>query len=138
MSPIQALFPYVATTGAITVRVQPTFAPEDSRPTDGVWVWRYHVRIENHGDEPVQLLDRHWIITDAHGRRAEVRGAGVVGEQPLISPGGAHDYVSACPLSTPSGTMEGSYGMVAADGRRFRVAIPAFDLVSPDSRRRAN
>ncbi|WP_448586075.1 Co2+/Mg2+ efflux protein ApaG [Thermaurantiacus sp.] len=136
-SPIAPMFPFAATTGDITVRVQPTFAPEHSAPALGRWVWRYHVRIENHGAEPVQLIDRHWIIHDARGVREEVAGPGVVGEQPVIPPGGAHDYVSACPLPTPSGTMEGSYGMVR--GRQmFRVAIPLFDLLSPDSRRAAN
>lgn len=135
---MDALFPFFATTAEITVRVQPHYAADHSQPEAGAWMWRYHVRIENHGDQPVRLLDRHWIIRDAAGRREDVEGPGVVGEQPLIPPGGAHDYVSACPLGTPSGTMEGSYGMERADGTRFRARIPLFALVSPDSRRTAN
>jgi ApaG protein len=138
MSIIESLFPYSATTDTITVRVQPDYLPGHSDPGRGLWMWRYHVRVENHGAQPVQLLDRHWIIRDASGGIEEVRGPGVVGEQPTIPPGGAHDYVSGCPLPTPSGTMEGSFGMVTADGRRFRADIPQFDLVSPDSRRAAN
>jgi ApaG protein len=135
---MDALFPYSQATGSVTVRVQPHYAEDHSQPEAGAWVWRYHVRIENHGAEPVQLIDRHWIILDAHGRREEVEGPGVVGEQPVIPPGGAHDYVSACPLGTASGTMQGSYGMQRPDGTRFRVAIPLFALVSPESRRTAN
>lgn len=138
MSIVARLFPYSATTQGITVRVQPEYLPAESQPERGLWVWRYHVRIENHGPERVQLLDRHWIIRDSSGGVEEVAGPGVVGQQPVIQPGGAHDYVSGCPLPTPSGTMEGSYGMVGAGGRLFRVAIPQFDLVSPDSRRAAN
>lgn len=135
MSILDSIFPYSATTEGITVRVQPSYLEEHSRPGDGLWVWRYHVRIENGGDVPVRLVDRRWIIIDGRGDREDVEGEGVVGQQPLIAPGGAHDYVSGCPLPTPSGTMQGNFGMVAADGRRFRVAIPLFDLVSPDSRR---
>ncbi|WP_448580716.1 Co2+/Mg2+ efflux protein ApaG [Thermaurantiacus sp.] len=135
MSILDSIFPYAATTEGITVRVQPTFLAEHSRPDQGLWVWHYHVRIENGGTMDVRLLDRHWIIIDGRGVREDVEGPGVVGEQPLIAPGSAHDYVSGCPLSTPSGTMEGSFGMIDGAGRRFRVAIPLFDLVSPHSRR---
>jgi ApaG protein len=134
---VAQMFPFAATTGDVTVRVQPHYAEDLSAPHEERWMWRYHIRIENHGREPVQLLDRHWIIHDARGAREEVAGPGVVGEQPVIPPGGAHDYVSGCPLPTPSGSMEGSYGMIAGT-RRFRVAIPLFDLLSPDSRRTAN
>ncbi len=133
---MERLFAHAAETAGITVRVQPHFAAEHSDPDRGRWAWTYHVRIENGTDRAVQLLDRHWIITDGTGRRTEVEGPGVVGEQPVIAPGESFDYVSGCPLPTPWGRMEGSYGMVAADGSRFRVAIPAFDLVSPQARER--
>lgn len=135
---LEGFFAAAETTGDIRVKVQPNFDREQSQPSLGQFLWQYHIRIENLGQLWVRLLDRHWIITDGSGRRQEVIGEGVVGEQPRIEPGAAFDYVSACPLSTPSGTMQGSYGMVDADGRRFRVAIPMFDLLSPDSRRLAH
>jgi ApaG protein len=131
---IDLIFPYSATTGAVIVRVQPHYADDVSVPEESRFAWRYHVRIENHGDEGVQLIDRHWFIEDGFGRIEEVSGEGVVGEQPVIPPGGAHDYESGCPLPTPTGAMQGSYGMVGAGGRRFRVAIPRFDLVAPKAR----
>lgn len=134
MKLLDLIFPYAATTGDVTVRVQPHYAEDVSVAEEGRFVWRYHIRIENHGTLEVRLLDRHWLIEDGLGRIEEVSGEGVVGEQPVIPPGGAHDYMSGCPLSTPSGSMEGSYGMERADGRRFRVAIPRFDLVSPVAR----
>lgn len=135
---LPGLFSHSATTGSITVRVQPHFAPDQSDPGAGHWVWHYHVRIENEGDAPVRLLDRHWIIVDGYGIAREVRGDGVVGEQPLIPPGGAYDYVSGCPLATPMGTMRGSYGMIDEAGQRFDVEIPAFDLLAPGAKRAAN
>jgi ApaG protein len=131
-------FSYAAETEGIVVRVQPHYAEEASAPEDERWVWHYHVRIENGGERTIQLVDRHWIIIDARGRREDVSGMGVVGEQPVIEPGDAFDYVSACPLETPSGHMEGSYGMVDEGGVGFRIAIPAFDLVSPSTRRHAH
>lgn len=135
---LESFFAATEATGDILVHVQPHYDADRSQPAQGHFVWHYHIRIENHGDEAVQLVDRHWIITDARGHRQEMRGEGVVGEQPLIAAGASFDYVSGCPLSTPSGMMEGSYGMAGEDGRRFRVAIPPFDLLSPDSRRFAN
>jgi len=125
------LFPHVATTGKIHVRVAVSFLPEQSAPKAGRWFWSYHIRIENEGDRAVQLLSRHWRITDGRGTEHEVRGEGVVGEMPLIPAGGSYDYVSGCPLSTPSGAMTGSYRLVDEDGSTFDVEIPRFPLLSP-------
>lgn len=125
------LFPHSATTGDITVRVSVSFLPEQSEPGRGRWFWSYHIRVENGGSAAVRLVSREWIIADARGGRHDVKGDGVVGEQPLIEPGGAFDYVSGCPLSTPSGWMEGCYHMVGADGTSFPAAIPRFPLVAP-------
>jgi ApaG protein len=135
---IPGLFTAVATTDGITVRVQPRYADDQSDPENGHWFWHYHVRLENGSGVPVQLMDRYWIITDGHGDRRDVMGEGVVGEQPLIEPGGNFDYVSGCPLSTPMGHMHGIFGMQDSGGRRIEVKIPGFDLVSPDTRRAAN
>ncbi|GAA3251172.1 Co2+/Mg2+ efflux protein ApaG [Sphingomonas yabuuchiae] len=128
---MKALFPHALTTGPVTVRVSVSYLPEQSEPQRGRWFWAYHVRIENEGDQPVQLLTRRWIITDARGARHSVEGEGVVGEQPVIQPGASYDYVSGCPLATTSGAMQGSYRMVSADGVTFDVAIPHFALIAP-------
>jgi ApaG protein len=128
---VNFLFPHVATTHGITVRVSVSYLPEQSEPRRGRWFWAYHVRLENGGDAAVQLLTRHWIITDGRGARHTVEGEGVVGEQPLIEPGQSFDYVSGCPLATPTGAMQGSYRMVGADGAAFDVEIPRFALVAP-------
>lgn len=128
---MKALFPHAATTRGVTVRVSASYLPEQSDPAKGRWFWAYHVRIENEGSIPVQLMTRHWTITDGRGGRHEVRGEGVVGEQPLIDPGGSFDYVSGCPLHTPSGAMEGSYAMADGEGRNFAAAIPRFPLLAP-------
>lgn len=125
-----AIFPYAATTGTVTVRVAPRYLPDQSDSDRGYHVWAYQVRIENAGDAPVQLLARHWVITDANGRVEDVAGDGVVGVQPLIGPGQAYDYVSGCPLRTASGMMVGAYTMMQ-DGVRFDVAIPEFALARP-------
>jgi ApaG protein len=127
----KVLFPHSATTRGVTVRVSVSFLPEQSEPAKGRWFWAYHIRIENDGKQAVQLLTRHWTITDGRGRRHEVRGDGVVGEQPVIEPSQSYDYVSGCPLQTPTGTMEGSYHMVAEDGSTFEAAIPRFPLIGP-------
>lgn len=132
------LFAYEATTDGVTVRVQPRFAGDESQPEHGHWVWYYHIRIENESGMDVQLVDRHWIITDGLGRRRDVMGDGVVGEQPMIAHGQSYDYVSGCPLATPMGNMRGHYGMLDSQGRRLEIEIPSFDLLSPDSRRAAN
>jgi ApaG protein len=126
------------TTERITVTVQPRFIEEQSSPAGGTYVWAYKVRIENRSAETVQLLNRHWKITDAHGRMEEVRGPGVVGEQPVLRPGDAFEYTSGCPLKTPSGFMAGTYEMERANGTRFLVRIPMFSLDSPHAARRVH
>ena len=128
---IALLFPHVAVTDGITVRVAVSFLPEQSSPPAGRWFWSYHVRIENGGDEAVQLLEREWSIVDATGKTIEVRGEGVVGETPLIRPGESFDYVSGCPLETATGEMRGSYTMIAESGATIEVAIPRFALQAP-------
>ncbi|MBL0767537.1 Co2+/Mg2+ efflux protein ApaG [Sphingopyxis sp. XHP0097] len=128
---IDSFFPFSATTGPVTVRVSVSYLPEQSHPTLGRWFWAYHVRIENHGDTAVQLISRHWRIVDGRGQLSEVEGEGVVGEQPLIGPGEAFDYVSGCPLPTPEGSMVGSYMIESGNGTQMLVAIPHFPLVAP-------
>ncbi|HET8612774.1 MAG TPA: Co2+/Mg2+ efflux protein ApaG [Sphingomonas sp.] len=132
---MKALFPHVAETAGITVRVSVSFLPEQSEPARGRWFWAYHIRIENGSERAVQLLTRHWIITDGRGVREEVEGEGVVGDQPLLAPGESYDYVSGCPLATPTGAMEGSYGMVDEAGAAFDVTIPRFPLLAPATAR---
>jgi ApaG protein len=129
---------YMAVTHQVKVTVEPTFEPERSDPSEGRYFWRYDIEIANLGDTPVTLIERHWRITDADGRQQEIRGPGVVGEQPTIQPGDSFRYASGCPLTAPSGVMVGDYTMVGADGERFEVAIPAFSLDSPDARRTLN
>ena len=128
---MKALFPNAATTDGVTVRVSVSYLPEQSEPERGRWFWAYHIRLENEGDETVQLLTRHGVITDGRGARHSVEGEGVVGEQPVIEPGASFDYVSGCPLATPSGAMQGSYQMVREDGAVFAVEIPRFSLFAP-------
>ena len=128
---MKEFFPHSASTRDITVRVSVTYLPEQSEPTKNRWFWAYHIRIENDGARAVQLVSREWIISDGRGNRHEVRGEGVVGEQPVLNPGGSFDYVSGCPLATPTGHMEGRYFMVGEDGGTFDVDIPRFPLVAP-------
>ncbi|RYE04143.1 MAG: Co2+/Mg2+ efflux protein ApaG [Sphingomonadales bacterium] len=128
---MKALFKEEAETRGITVRVSASYLPEQSEPDRGRWFWAYHIRIENDSPVTVQLLTRHWIITDGRGGQHSVEGEGVVGEQPLIAPGGSFDYVSGCPLATPTGHMQGSYRMIGEDGSTFDVAIPKFMLLAP-------
>ena len=128
---MKEFFPHSATTREITVRVSVSYLPEQSEPSKGRWFWAYHIRIENEGSKAVQLVSREWVISDGRGSRHEVRGEGVVGEQPVLEPGGSFDYVSGCPLTTPTGSMAGRYFMVGADGTAFEVAIPRFPLVAP-------
>jgi len=125
------LFPNVATTRGVTVRVAVSYLAEQSDPSISRWFWSYHVRIENGSERSVQLLSRSWRIVDGRGVVHEVHGEGVVGEMPLIPPGGSFDYVSGCPLDTPGGSMSGSYRMVDENGNSFDVEIPEFALVSP-------
>ncbi|WP_294255795.1 Co2+/Mg2+ efflux protein ApaG [Sphingomonas sp.] len=128
---MKALFTDEATTRGVVVRVSVSYLPEQSEPHRGRWFWAYHIRIENEGPVAVQLLTRHWIITDGRGLRHTVEGEGVVGEQPMIAPGASFDYVSGCPLSTPTGSMQGSYHMIDEDGDAFDVTIPRFALIAP-------
>jgi ApaG protein len=128
---MKELFQHAAMTDGITVRVAVNFLPEQSRIEAGKWFWVYHIRIENGSDHTVQLLTRHWRITDGRGTVNLVEGDGVVGEQPLLKPGQAHDYVSGCPLSTPQGSMEGHYTFRRDDGKEIEAAIPFFPLAAP-------
>ncbi len=129
---------YTTTTSDVTVSVEPTYLDHESQPENNIWVWSYTVKIENKGHETVQLRTRHWKITDAFGRTQEVRGPGVVGEQPVLKPGESFVYTSGTPLATPSGIMTGSYAMEATGGRMFDIAIPAFSLDSPGARKQVN
>ena len=125
---------YSQATRDIMVTVVPQFLPEQSSPDDNRFVWAYTVRIENQGAETVQLIARYWRITDAVGTSHEVRGEGVVGEQPVLEPGQSFEYTSGTPLATPSGLMMGSYEMETQGGDYFEVAVPAFSLDSPHER----
>jgi ApaG protein len=129
---------YRAITQSIEVQVTPEFLPDRSSPQQGQYFWAYTIVIANRGQSEVQLKTRHWRITDAHGRVQEVRGAGVVGEEPIIAPGDSYEYTSGVPLPTPSGFMTGSYGMIGAFGERFDVEIPTFSLDAPEARRVIN
>lgn len=119
------------TTRGIRIRVKPEYVAEQSLPQARRYLFAYHISIENLGGEAVQLLSRHWIITDGEGDTAEVRGDGVVGEQPRLSPGERFEYTSACPLPTPVGTMEGSFRMRIASGELFDAQISPFRLAQP-------
>jgi ApaG protein len=129
---------YHETTRNIAITVEPTYLDDESSPENNRFVWSYHVQISNEGVETVQLRDRHWRIMDARGRVQEVRGVGVVGEQPVLGPGESYAYTSGAPLSTPSGIMSGTYRMETADGESFEVTIPAFSLDSPHQVARLN
>ncbi|HUY68453.1 MAG TPA: Co2+/Mg2+ efflux protein ApaG [Alphaproteobacteria bacterium] len=129
---------YSAVTRDIRVSVQPLFLEDQSAPAEGRFVWAYQVRIENLGRETVQLKSRHWRITDARGELIEVKGAGVVGEQPVLEPGDSFEYTSGTPLATPSGIMMGAYHMENERGERFEVTVPAFSLDSPHQAVRLN
>ena len=121
---------YSTITRNIEVTAKPQFLEGQSQPYENKFVWAYTITIANRGQEPVKLLTRHWIITDAFGHRQEVQGPGVVGEQPRLGPSDSFSYSSGCPLPTPSGVMQGTYGMVTDAGEHFDVAIPAFSLDS--------
>ncbi len=129
---------YAETTREIQISVRPYYLDEQSAPEKSHYLFAYQVRIENLGPSTVQLRNRYWRITDAHGRTQEVRGPGVVGEQPILGPGDTFEYTSGTPLSTETGLMVGSYEMVAEDGEHFDVAIPAFSLDSPFATKRLN
>jgi len=129
---------YRAITRNIEITVQPHFLENQSQPEQNKFVWAYTITVANHGTEIVQLLTRHWIITDANGLSQDVRGAGVVGETPTLKPRDSFQYSSGCPLSTPSGMMSGSYGMVTSTGEFFDVEIPAFSLDSRHDKHSVN
>ena len=120
-----------AVTNHVRVEVESQYAPEHSQPLQHEWFFHYTVRIANEGVETVQLLTRHWIISDAMGHTEEVKGEGVVGEQPVLRPGESFQYTSGCPLKTPTGVMRGTYQMVTDDGDRFDVEIAPFALHEP-------
>ena len=123
-----------ALTEGVRVDVESRYVPEQSSPERGRYFFAYTVRISNDGSMPVQLLSRHWIISDARGRIEHVRGPGVVGQQPALEPGDAFEYTSACPLETPYGTMYGTYLMARKDGSSFEAEIAPFELLGPDDR----
>jgi ApaG protein len=129
---------YAATTRGVRVSVTTRFVREQSDPDQARYFWAYDVRIENLGEETVQLVARYWRITDALNRVEEVRGPGVVGEQPVLKPGESFAYTSGCPLATPSGAMRGAYRMVTADGAPFDAEIPEFSLHLPGADRKLN
>ena len=129
---------YQAVTRNIEVTVSPRFLPERSSIEKSYYFWAYTVEISNRGKTTVQLKTRHLRITDGFGRLQEVRGPGVVGEEPVLEPGATFEYTSGVPLPTPSGFMVGTYGMVSADGEHFDIAIPAFSLDGPEAKRTIN
>lgn len=122
---------YSKTTRDITITVEPEYLDDQSRPESHRFFWSYRVRIENGGPIAVQLRTRHWQIYDASGRKIEVHGPGVVGEQPVLEPGGSFEYTSGTPLDTPTGMMVGAYVMETPDGEWFDVSVPPFSLDSP-------
>lgn len=117
----------------ITVNVKPSFDSEHSQPEYGRYFFRYLIRIENGGKKTAQVVSRHWVIVDGQGRLEEVRGPGVVGQQPILHPGESFEYESFCPLSTPTGTMQGTYQVILDDAEKVDVEIPQFYLVEPNS-----
>lgn len=126
---------YRATTRGIQVTVTPKYLADRSSAEDDRYFWAYTIEIVNKSDVTVQLKTRHWKITDARGKLEEVRGPGVVGEQPVLKPGERFEYTSGVPLTTPTGLMAGSYQMVADNGEKFDVEVPAFSLDSPSTTR---
>lgn len=129
---------YSAVTRKIEVNVESFYLPERSEPDESRYVWAYRITIDNQSEQTVKLLTRYWHITDGTGHVEEVRGPGVVGEQPELSPGDSFQYMSGCPLGTPSGIMVGAFTMRAASGEIFDVAVPAFSLDMPNQRRTVN
>ena len=123
--------PYIAITRGIVVSVETTYLETDSSPSNSHYLWAYRVTIENQGRETVQLRSRHWMITNARGELTEVKGPGVVGQQPFLKPGESYAYTSGAPLNTPSGMMGGSYQMESERGERFDIEIPTFSLDCP-------
>lgn len=134
----QYVIMYTSVTHDIRVVVEPEFLRDRSEPERGRYFWAYRIEITNLGHRTAQLTYRHWRITDANGRLEEVRGPGVVGEQPTLRPGETFHYTSGCPLTTPSGIMVGSYLFVDEAGEKFEVEVPAFSLDSPHAKRILN
>jgi ApaG protein len=122
---------FTKVTQGIRVSAMPLYVPEQSFPDENIYTWIYHIIIENQSNEAIQLIFRHWKIIDGYGELTEVRGKGVVGEQPVIKPGTAYEYTSSCQLKTNSGIMQGEYLLQATDNREFSVDIPAFSLDIP-------
>lgn len=129
---------YRAITRQIEVTVEPNFMPDRSSAEKDQFFWSYTIVIRNRGRETVQLRTRHWIITDAAGRSQDVRGEGVVGEQPVLGPGEFFEYTSGVPLPTSSGIMRGSYQMISESGEKFDIEVPTFSLDSPGTKRTLN
>lgn len=129
---------YRAVTRNIEVKVDPRFLADQSIPEEHQYFWSYSIEITNLGDETVKLISRHWKITDGLGRLHEVKGAGVIGQQPVIEPGSTFRYTSGCPLETPEGIMAGTYQMLSETGQSFEVEVPAFSLDSDTKKRLLN
>jgi len=121
------------TTNGIRVQVTTKFLPERSSPRDGEYLFAYFIRITNVGSETAQLISRHWVITNTDGEEEEVRGDGVVGNQPVLEPGGVHNYNSFCQLKTAVGTMHGEYTLVNPAGETFEARIAPFTLAVPNA-----
>ena len=129
---------YTKTTKSINITVNPFYLEDQSEPDEQHFVWAYQITINNLGEESVQLKNRFWKIIDSNGIRQEVKGEGVVGEQPILNPGEKFEYTSGTPLSTPSGFMEGHYEMVTKSGSKFDASIPLFSLDSPHTSNKLN
>jgi len=120
------------TTRGVRILVRPRFIPEQSDPDNGQWLFAYHITIHNQGEQTVQLISRHWVITNGEGKVEEVRGPGVVGYQPVLKPGEEFEYTSGCPLTTPVGTMHGEFNMIVqGSGEKFDAKIEPFRLAVP-------
>lgn len=131
-------YPYEAETNGVCIRVRPVFVDEQSSPEDDRFLWAYHIEIENRGRHTLQLMTRHWRITDGDGRIQHVDGAGVIGKQPVLHPGTRFEYSSGCPLTTPCGMMQGAYRFEDETGASVEATIPLFALDSPYDERRPN
>lgn len=129
---------YTKTTNHIKVTVLPHYLGNQSEPSENRYFWSYTIQVENHSQDTVRLINRHWQITDGLGRTHEVRGSGVVGAQPTLKPGEAFEYTSGVPLETPSGIMVGEYEMQSDNGEKLQVSVPAFSLDSPFGMSRPN
>jgi len=127
----EGMFNSEAVTRGVRIHVTSEYAPEKSQPSKNEWFFLYTITISNEGPETVQLLTRHWVITDGTGHVDEVRGPGVVGKQPILRPGESFEYTSGCPLTTPFGVMEGTYQMITENGDRFDAKVAPFTLSEP-------